>query len=149
LDIYREEVEDEMMKAIKVEEVMTSDFPTICCTMSLEEFRQRLRDTGHHGFPVLDEQGCLFGCATVADLERSVRSGQPNLTVGDIATQELFIAYPDQTLYDVLHAAAKDYGRIPVVRRNDETRLIGVLRRHDMMKAYRRIVGQTENKLYG
>jgi len=148
LDIYREAVEDEMMKAIKVGEVMTSDFPTVSSTMSLEGLRQRLRDTGHHGFPVLDEGGCLFGCATVADLERSVRSGCPDLTVGDIATRDLFVAYPDQNLYDVLHGANKDYGRIPVVERDNQTRLIGVLRRHDMMKAYRRIVAQTEKQLH-
>ncbi|MFW6115188.1 MAG: ASKHA domain-containing protein [Thermodesulfobacteriota bacterium] len=149
LDIYREEAENEMMKVIKVGEVMTSDFPTVSPHMSLEEFRQRLRDTGHHGFPILDEEGCLYGCATVADLERSVQSGHPYLTVGDIATTELFIAYPDQSLYDVLHAANKDYGRIPVVARDNQSRLTGVLRRHDMMKAYRRILERAEEKLHG
>lgn len=143
LDIYREEVEEDVMKAIKVGEVMTVDFPTVSSTISLEELRERLRDTGHHGFPVLDEGGRLFACATVADLERSVRSGKTDLKVGDIATKELFVAYPDQTLYEVLRATDKDYGRIPVVERHDRTRLIGVLRRHDIMKAYRERVAQT------
>jgi len=144
LDLYREEVGEDMMKAIKVGEVMTPDFPTVSSSISLEELRERLRDTGHHGFPVLDEEERLFGCATIADLESAVRSGKTDLKVGDIATRELFVAYPDQTLYEVLRATNKDYGRIPVVERHDRTHLIGVLRRHDMMKAYRERVAQTE-----
>lgn len=144
LDIYRGEVGEDIMKAIKVGEVMTPDFPTVSSTISLQELRERLRDTGHHGFPVLDEEGRLFGCATVADLQRAVRSGKTDLKVGDIATKELFVAYPDQTLYEVLRATAEDYGRIPVVERRDRTRLVGVLRRHDMMKAYRQRVAQVD-----
>jgi len=147
LDIYRGEVEEDVMKEIKVGEVMTADFPTVSSAMSLEELRERLRDTGHHGFPILDEEGRLFGCATVADLESSVRSGKIDLKVGDIATKELFVAYPDQTLYDILRATSKDYGRIPVVERDDKTRLIGVLRRHDIMKAYRERVAQTAKQV--
>jgi len=143
LDIYREEVGEDMMKAIKVGEVMTPDFPTVSSTISLEELRERLRDTGHHGFPVLDEGGRLFGCATVADLESAVRSGKADLKVGDIATKELFVAYADQSLYEVIRATAEDYGRIPVVDRNDRGCLVGVLRRHDIMMAYRRRLAQT------
>ncbi len=143
LDIYREEVGEDMMKAIKVGEVMTPDFPTVSSIISLEELRERLRDTGHHGFPVLDETGCLFGVATVADLESAVRSGKTDLKVGDIATREPFVAYPDQTLYEVLRATNKDYGRIPIVERHDRTRLLGVLRRHDIMAAYRERLAQT------
>ena len=33
---------------------------------------------------------------------------------------------------------AKDVGRIPVVDRNDTTKLLGVLRRHDIIRAYRK-----------
>ena len=142
LDIYREEVGEDMMKAIKVGEVMTHDFPTVPSTISLEELRERLRDTGHHGFPVLDEEGRLFGCTTVADLENAIRSAKTDLTVGDIATKELFVAYPDQSLYEVLGATTKDYGRIPVVARHDRSRLLGVLRRHDIMVAYRKRLAQ-------
>jgi CIC family chloride channel protein len=73
-----------------------------------------------------------------------VRSGKTNLKVGDIATKELFLAYTDQTLCEVLRATDKDYGRIPVVERHDKTRLIGVLRRHDIMTAYRERLAQAQ-----
>ena len=142
LDIYREEVEDDVMRTIRVGEVMTRNFPTVPSTTSVEEMSNLLRDTGHHGFPVLDEKGRLFGVATLADLGRSLRSGNADLTVGDITTQEPFVAYPDQTLYEVLQATPEDYGRIPVVERQDRGCLVGVLRRHDIMKAYRERLAQ-------
>jgi len=143
LDIYREEVGDDVMRTIKVEEVMTRSFPTVPSTMSVKEMTNLLRDTGHHGFPVLDEKGRLFGVATLADLERSLRNGEADLTVGDIATKDLFVAYADQSLYEVLRATAEDYGRIPVVDRRNRRHLVGVLRRHDIMAAYRQRLAQT------
>jgi uncharacterized 2Fe-2S/4Fe-4S cluster protein (DUF4445 family)/CBS domain-containing protein len=145
VEIRREEMGD-MMKTIRVGEIMTRDFPTVSPTTSLEELSERLRDTGHHGFPVLDEEGRLFGCATLADLESAVRSEKTDLKAGDIATKELFVAYPDQTLYEVLRATDKDYGRIPVVDPQDRGRLLGVLRRHDIIRAYRSRVAQSEKE---
>jgi len=143
MDIYREEVGEDVMRTIKVREVMTRNFPTVPSTMSVKEMSNLLRDTGHHGFPVLDEKGRLFGVATLADLERSLRSGNADLTVGDIATKEPFVAYTDQSLYEVLRATAEDYGRIPVVDRHNRSHLVGVLRRHDIMTAYRERLAQT------
>ena len=146
LHIYREEMEDEVMRTIKVGDVMSRNFHTVPSTMAVEEMSNLLRDTGHHGFPVLDEKGRLFGMATLADLEHSLQSGNGELTVGDIATKELFVAYADQSLYEVLQATAEDYGRIPVVDQHDRNRLIGVLRRRDIMTAYRRKLAQARKK---
>ncbi len=142
LDIYREEVGDDVMRTIKVVEIMTRKFPTVPSTMAVKEMSNMLRDTGHHGFPVLDEKGRLFGVATLADIESSLQGGA-DLTVGDIATKEPFVAYADQSLYEVLRATAEDYGRIPVVDRHDRSHLVGVLRRHDIMSAYRKRLAQT------
>jgi len=48
------------------------------------------------------------------------------------------VAFPDQSLYEaLLRVGAQDVGRIPVVDRDDQTRLLGVLRRHDIIRAYR------------
>lgn len=142
LDIHSEEVED-VMKTISVGEVMTRDFPTVPSTMAAKEIGTLARSTGHHGFPVLDEKERLFGVVTLADLERSLRSGTADLAVGKIATRAPLVAYPDQSLYEVLQATAEDYGRIPVVDRQDKSRLVGVLRRHDIIRAYRERLAQT------
>jgi len=141
LEIHREEVRD-VMRTIRVGEVMTHDFPTLPATVAAKEINNLSRSTGHHGFPVLDKEGHLFGVVTLADLERALRSGKADLPVGEIATQATLVAYPDQSLYEVLQATAEDYGRIPVVDRQDKGRLLGVLRRHDIIRAYRERLAQ-------
>ncbi|MFP3974812.1 MAG: ASKHA domain-containing protein [Chloroflexota bacterium] len=137
MDVYLGEIERELMAKIMVSEVMTSEFPVVSPSMTLEEFRGQLKTTNHHGFPVVDGGGRLCGCVTLADLESSVYAGNTDLTVADIATQNPLVAYPNQSLHEVLRASEKDYGRIPVVDPHDHTRLLGVLRRHDILQAYR------------
>jgi CIC family chloride channel protein len=74
---------------------------------------------------------------TVADLEDKMTSANQNLTVGDIATVNLITAYPDESLHDVLHKLGdSEVGRIPVIDRKEPSKLVGVLRRHDIVKAY-------------
>ena len=146
LEIHREEAGDmigDIMKTIKVGDIMARDFPTVPSTMSAEEVSVRLHNTGHHGFPVMDEKGRLFGVVTLTDLENSLRSGDADIPVGKIATRTLLVAHPDQSLYEVLQATVEDYGRIPVVDRQDRGRLVGVLRRHDIIRAYRAKLAQT------
>jgi CIC family chloride channel protein len=57
--------------------------------------------------------------------------------VGQIATRELLVVYPDQSLEEAMSRFAQaDVGRLPVVDRADPHRLVGVLRRSDIIKAY-------------
>ena len=136
LDVHHEEVEN-VMKTIMVGTVMTSDFPTMSASMPTREIANISRDTGHHGFPVVDDDGHLIGVVTLADLASCLRAGNADLPVGDVVTKYPLVAFPDQTLYEVLNATEEDYGRIPVVSREDEGHLLGVLRRQDIIRAYR------------
>ena len=126
------------MRTITVGEAMTRNFPTVSKDMSVTELMAKLTRTGHHGFPVVDEDGQLFGVVTLSDVEAKLGGGD-ELKVEDIATQAPIVAYPDESLYDALMGlGAKDVGRIPVVARDDPGRLLGVLRRHDIIRAYQR-----------
>jgi CIC family chloride channel protein len=142
LKIRREEIDD-VMKIIGDKEIMTRDFPTISSTMALNEVTNLARNTGHHGFPTLDEEH-LFGVVTVADLERSIHSGNTDRPAAEVATQSHPVAYPNQTIYEVLKASDEDYGRLPVVDPQDPGHLPGVLRRHDITRAYRSRVAQKQ-----
>jgi CIC family chloride channel protein len=112
--------------------------------MALKEVTNLARNTGHHDFPILDDEGHLFGVVKVADLERSIHSGNTDRPVAEVATQSPLVAYPDQTLYEVLQTSEEDYGRIPVVYPQDPGHLLGVLRRHDIIRAYRSRVAQKQ-----
>jgi len=139
VDVEQEELGD-VMRTITVEEAMTRNFPTVPSTMKVDQLVAQFRKTGHHGFPVVDEKGLLAGIVTQTDVERHLGTsrGQNLLKVDDIATKSPSVAYPDQTLDRVLGAIDEEYGRIPVVSREDRRRLVGCLRRHDIIRAYRK-----------
>jgi CIC family chloride channel protein len=139
IDIEQEEMSD-VMRTITVKEAMTRDFPTVSDTMRIDKLLSEFRKTGHHGFPVVDKEGRLIGIVTQTDVEHHLGTGTGGgqLTVGDVATKSPFVAYPEQTLDKVLGATEEEYGRIPVVSRDDTRQLLGVLRRHDIIRAYRR-----------
>ncbi|MDD4635067.1 MAG: chloride channel protein [Dehalococcoidales bacterium] len=129
------------MKEITVNQIMTRNFPTAEETMPVAELSDKLKKSGHHGFPVVDQQGNLCGVVTVTDVVSAMQRGSvDNLTIADIATRNPRIAYPDQTLHDVMILIGTDVGRIPVVDRENPKKLLGVLRRHNIVSAYTRSI---------
>jgi len=141
VEIRRMEEKD-VMRTVRVGEVMARDFPTVPPTMAVDELLHRIEQSGELGFPVVDESGRLMGIVTLSDIhtgmERKMGGPSSPLTVADIATtRSLIVAYPDQTLHEVLlQMGARDVGSIPVVDRDNPSRLVGVLRRHDIVRAY-------------
>lgn len=132
------------MKEVTVGQVMTRNFPTILPTASVSELVNRLQKSGHHGFPVVDKNENFLGMVTLSDVEAAMSKGNPEgITVNDICSKSVIVAYPDQYLHDVLiRFDAGEVGRIPVVDRSNPKHLLGVLRRHDIIKAYTRTVSR-------
>jgi CIC family chloride channel protein len=130
------------MREVTVAEAMTPNFPTVLPTMPIGELVTKLRKSGHHGFPVVDKGGNFCGVVTLSDVEAAMSKGSyTDLTVADIASQSLIVAYPDQYLHDVfVKLGARDIGRIPVVDRSNPKHLLGVLRRHDIIRAYTKAI---------
>jgi CIC family chloride channel protein len=128
----------DVLEKVRVDEVMTRDFPSVTPDMSLSDVLSMLIESRHHGFPVTNEDGQLTGIITLADVESRLSSGDENLTVADVATTDLITAYPDETLHDVVHRllGISEIGHIPVVDRKDPSILLGILRRRDLVKAY-------------
>lgn len=137
----REDID--LLEKVSVHEVMTRDFPTVSPKMTLKEVVNSFVKSKHHGFPVVDRTGKLTGMITLADVEAKMGSTDKTLTVADIATTNLITAYPDETLHDVVHRlGTSEVGRIPVIDRKNPSRLIGVLRRYDIVKAYAKAIAK-------
>ncbi len=138
---FHPQEETDLLERVSVEEVMTRDFPTVSPEMTLVQIAGRFAKSKHHGFPVVDKEGTLRGMVTLADVEAKMSSKE--LTVADIYTTHLITAYPDETLHDVVHRlGTSEVGRIPVVERKDPSRLVGVLRRYDIVKAYAKAISK-------
>jgi len=125
------------MSDVRVEDVMTTSIDTLPLAMPLEEAAAQFQRTGHHGFPVVDKEGLLAGILTLSDLERAARQGLHDRIVEDIATRDVMVCYPEQTLRSALaDPMAGEVGRLPVVDPDDPRKLVGVLRRSDIVHAY-------------
>jgi CIC family chloride channel protein len=84
---------------------------------------------------------------TLADVAERMTEGSADLKVKDIATRSPIVAFPDQPIRRaLLGLGARDVGRIPVVSRDDRTKLLGVLRRRDIIKAYRKRLEETTER---
>ncbi|HIQ05792.1 MAG TPA: CBS domain-containing protein [Anaerolineae bacterium] len=128
----------DVMQGVLVEEVMTRDVDTVPAAMPLSELAAEFQRTAHHGFPVLDENGELFGMVTLQDLRNALsRSDAESLTAADIATRSVLTVYPDEPMWTALkRMSIRDLGRLPVVDRNNPRQVVGLVRRNDIVRAY-------------
>lgn len=142
--VHLEEGQDiDILQSVTVEEVMTRDVDVVHEGMPLPELAEEFSLTHHHGFPVVDHHGNLTGIVSIQDLKNAM--SQEHITgkkVADIATMDgLLLAYPDEPMGNALRRlATRDVGRLPVVERGQPGKLIGVIRRGDVIRAYNQAI---------
>lgn len=131
----------DVMQGVLVEEIVRSKPDVISSSMTLDELDAYFDFTHSHGFPIVDQAERLWGIVTVADLDAAQARDLPGETpVSAIATprERLHVAFPDETIGDVLvRLGMRGLGRMPVVARDDPDRLLGLVRRADIISAYR------------
>lgn len=127
----------EILQTIAVRDVMDTHAPHLKEDDNLETAAQTLSKYHRHGLPVLNEREELVGIFTLQDLERTELSHYPEKKVGEVCTRELAVCYPDEAIGEALRRMSpQDLGRLPVVDRANPRRLLGLLRRSDVIRAY-------------
>ena len=139
----------DVMKGITVGEAMTQKPDVVQAEMNLSQLSDAFVKTRHHGFPVIDKDEQLLGVVTIQDLAKAREQMlDQSPTVADITHQEIVVAYPGDPLSKALrYMSDRGFGRIPVVDPQHPKRLVGLLRRVDVVRAYRRaILRKMENQ---
>jgi len=129
----------DVMQGVYVEEAMVAQLDTVPLDMNIQDLVAEFRRLNRRALPVIDQDGELFGIVSVQDVEVAMEQGLSTSTtlVKAIATTDLLIAYPDETIADVLRRLnRRDVGRLPVVARDNPRKLLGTIRRTDLLKAY-------------
>ncbi len=145
----------DVMHTVTVGEAMTTKVDVVAADMPLQQLADEFARTHHHGFPVLDSSGDLVGVVTIQDLERALEAGgAAELTVADFAsTDELLVAYPQESMAAALRRLGiGDIGRLPVVEKEGSRRLVGAVRRSDIIRAYNRAIvkrGRHQHRIDG
>ena len=129
----------DVLESVRVDEVMVRDPATVPESLPVRVLGGEFLRTGRHGFAVLAEDGSLLGVVSLQDYREAAGSdGEPGeVTVGSIATRDVITAFPDEPVGTALRRMApRDLSRLPVVSREDPRRLVGMVRRNDIVRAY-------------
>jgi CIC family chloride channel protein len=131
------------MQGVTVGEAMTTDVDVVPLNMPLVSLAEEFGRTHHHGFPVVDDAGELVGVVSLQDLEQALAAGPvEGRTVADIATTEgVIVAYPYEPMWMALRRlGTRDVSRLPVLEREGSRRLVGAVRRSDIIRAYNQAI---------
>jgi H+/Cl- antiporter ClcA len=89
----------------------------------------------HQGFPVLDAEGQLVGVVTRRDLLDPAHDVVG--TVGALVRRPPVVVFDDSTLRDAAdQMVVEQVGRLPVVRRDQPRRVVGIVSRSDLLAAH-------------
>jgi CIC family chloride channel protein len=137
-----QEYEADVLQQMRVSETMDREAPKLPEDMTVRELAERItrgdpEARRHQGMFVMDSGGRLVGVITRGDVMRALDKDPSGvISVLDAGKRKVIVAYPDELLHD---ASAKmlrnDIGRLPVVDRDDPTRVIGYLGRSGIMAA--------------
>jgi CBS domain-containing protein len=126
----------------RVGEVMERDVTTIPANMKTSDLSDRIAGgdaqlNRRQGTLIVDEQNRLVGIITRGDILRALRlNNASELTVMEAGSTNLTVAYPDEPLDAALSRMLnRDVGRLPVVDRNDPSKVVGYLGRAAILSA--------------
>lgn len=126
---------------------MTTDVATVLSTMTVCELAKGIAShdpvlTRHQGFPIVDKDGKLVGLITRGDLLRALEADpEGKLTVLEAGAHPPVTAFADESIYQAATRMLKrNIGRLPVVERDDPSRLIGYLGRSGILAARMRLL---------
>lgn len=137
INLDQEELGD-VLRSTTVKEAMTHDYPTVNETLPVNQLIRLFQKTGHHGFPVINDDGLITGIVTDTDIARHLSSeaGEQRQTAAHIAQRDPYVVYPDQTLDRLIEAIEESEARLPVVSREEKNKYLGVIGRHELISTY-------------
>ena len=139
----REGKEVNILKSIRVSDVMNPDTETVYEGMPLSALADRISKSKYNSFPVVDAEDALVGILSFYDYNEALYNEDlENLVVAkDLATADVVTVSTADNLYDALQKiTAKDFSILPVVSPSDTEMLMGVLTRRDIIGAYDKAV---------
>lgn len=138
-----------ILDLVLVSDAITTEYETVGLDFPVIELSKLFQKHHIHSCPVLDHDGCLVGIVTEFDVERALVDGNiDGYSVSDIMTSNLITSTPDESLRVVLSRfTQQDVHQIPVVEMEDKKKLLGVLRRSEILWAYNELVDEHQRLL--
>jgi len=124
-----------------VADAMTEEVPTVRPDTTLDDLATRARRDRSHSWVVLDEDDTLMGIVSVTDLERAIVEQETGgRTVRDIMTRAVVTCSAGESLRQAFRRfGERDVFQIPVVEDDEPAKVAGMLRRTEMLWAYKEL----------
>ncbi|MGH2464061.1 MAG: chloride channel protein, partial [Candidatus Limnocylindrales bacterium] len=141
----------EPLEALFVRDVMTTNVLTVEPSRPLGELASLLDGSEDHRrqrlYPVVDDMRGLVGVIGKREIQSSTTALEPpGLTVADRMVSGT-LAFADETLRTAAdRMAATKLGVLPVVERQRPTRLVGLLRQQDLIRARDRLLVEERHR---
>lgn len=121
--------------AVRVEELMSWGVQSIGVGVTIAEAAQKMLESGHEGYPVLDDDGHLRGLLTRRAVDRAMRHNMQHQAVMDIMEAGFFAVQPHESM-EVLQQRmlASNWGQMPVI--NGDGAVVGIVTRTDLIKRW-------------
>jgi chloride channel protein, CIC family len=142
--VLREYIVDPF-ETMRVAEIMAKPVDTLSAAITVEEavaFFTAPNATRHKSYPVIDQSGRLTAMVSRADTLRWTMKGWvAGRSLGEqLEGQDTLIGYDDELVGSLAdRMAAADVGRVPILRRADDT-LIGLVARRDLLRVRASVV---------
>ena len=131
-----------------VADAMGEEVGSVPESMDLDQLAELAREDGARSWVVLDEDERLVGMVAMADLERSIVAGATERTVAEVMTTAVETTFPAETLRQAFERfSALGAYQMPVVDPDDRSRVVGVLKRSEMIWAFKELAAEHQRLL--
>ena len=135
-----------VLSEVSVGEAMHKEVITVSPLCRISEVRDGIYRCNYTGFPVVDE-GRLVGMITFDDIRRIPPHEQEKMTVKEVAVRAPITINPHQSAkmaMDIMYE--NDVGRLAVVEKDNAQKLIGIITRSDVIRAYEREMKRSQDE---
>ena len=135
-----------VLSEVSVGEAMHKEVIAVSPLCRISEVRDGIYRCNYTGFPVVDE-GRLVGMITFDDIRRIPPHEQEKMTVKEVAVRAPITINPHQSAkmaMDIMYE--NDVGRLAVVEKDDAQKLIGIITRSDVIRAYEREMKRSQDE---
>ena len=139
----------DFLDQVKVADFATHDVTAFAASDTVMQLRKWFESAAHgsrhHGFPVLDKSGHLLGVVTRHEIMDASSGGNPELRVEELLKRAPAVVFDDSSLREAADLMVSlSVGRLPVVSRAAQNRVIGILTRSDLLAAHARRLNEND-----
>jgi len=130
----------DIMQGVKISEVMKGRPVTIHKDQYFSDAMALFQEKNLLGFPVLQDDDKLWGILTLQDMHKAQSEenfSSRGLQVSDFAVKNPITVFPDEPIWVAIQKMSpRDLARLPVISRDGSGRLVGLISRSDILRAY-------------